>query len=412
MNDRTEGAWILSHANKLAQIENHDFEDIDMAGKAGKLLSGLVASHEESILSKEKVSAIAKIAGINKAELPTLLRILKSEELIDKSVNGEVVALGVTTTAVLGHTSKVFNSLNPSKSQKAAISLAESISAEPMLEKEVKEEISDLFKMKKKEIDDVFAQSEEIGFIDTERVDDEKLVFNGNLFKSSTLKKAKKILDTLNPTERKSLNNIDAEIKKNGVIPFDRAEKIAGRTLLEKVQSIGMYEFSRVSNSQENKLFITKPESFSKFGNPFEEDALDLAKSFVASLSYGINYSSSTRGRISLLYYLLKALIEGRTVGPAPAIGQDYRYLEIKRVVQIIPEGHSFSMRLLKKEVGELALQVMQQGDITDSALLTTSSNINSYVGPENLRRATRKKRQIKKGDAEVASLLRTLREE
>jgi hypothetical protein len=137
-----------------------------------------------------------------------------------------------------------------------------------------------------------------------------------------------------------------------------------------------------------------------------------LAKSFVASLSYGINYSSSTRGRISLLYYLLKALIEGRTVGPAPAIGQDYRYLEIKRVVQIIPEGHSFSMRLLKKEVGELALQVMQQGDITDSALLTTSSNINSYVGPENLRRATRKKRQIKKGDAEVASLLRTLREE
>jgi hypothetical protein len=155
MNDRTEGAWILSHANKLAQIENHDFEDIDMAGKAGKLLS------EESILSKEKVSAIAKIAGINKAELPTLLRILKSEELIDKSVNGEVVALGVTTTAVLGHTSKVFNSLNPSKSQKAAISLAESISAEPMLEKEVKEEISDLFKMKKKEIDDVFAQSED-----------------------------------------------------------------------------------------------------------------------------------------------------------------------------------------------------------------------------------------------------------
>jgi hypothetical protein len=322
-----------------------------------------------------------------------------------------VVALGVTTTAVLLHTSNVFDSLNPSNSQKAAISLAESVSAEPMSEKEVKEELSDLHKITKKEVEEIFAQSEEIGFIDTEKIDDEKLVFNGNLFKIGSLKKAKRILDTLNSVERKSLSNIDGEIKKNGVIPFDKAEKIAGRNLLEKVQSIGMYEFSEVSNSHENKLFITKPESFSKFGNPFEEDALDLAKSFVSSLSYGINYSSSKRGRIDLLHYLLKALINGKTVGPAPAIGQDYRYLEIKRVVQIIPEGHSFSMRLLKKEVGELALQVMQQGDITDSALLTTSSNISSYVGPEDIRRATRKKRQIKKSDVEVATLLRTLRE-
>ncbi len=410
MNDRTEGAWILSHANKLAQIEDHDFDEIDMAGKTGKLLSGLVASHEESVLSKEKVLAIAKVAGINKAELPTLLKLLKKEELIDKSLTGEVVAIGVTTTAVLGHTSKIFNSLDPSKSQKAAISLAENISAEPISEKDVKDKVSDLHKMTKKEIDDVFAQSEEIGFIDTEIVDDEKLVFNGNLFKTDTLKKAKKVLDTLNSTERNSLQKIDEEIGKSGVIPFDSAEKIAGRTLLEKVQSIGLYEFSKVSNNKEDKLFITKPESFSKFGNPFEEDALDLAKSFVASLSYGINYSSSTRGRIDLLYYLLRALINGRTVGPAPAIGQDYKYLEIKRVVQIIPDGRSYSMRLLKKEVGELALQVMQQGDITDSALLTTSSNISSYVGPESTRRATRKKRKIKKTDAEVGNLLRTFR--
>lgn len=411
MKKRTAGAWIISHANKLDEIQDHQFEEIDMAGKTGKLLSGLVASHEESKLSKQKVAAIAKFAGINKAELPTLLSLLKEEQLIDQSSNGEVVALGVTTSVVLDHTYNIFNHLNPSKSEKAAILLAESVSAEPLPEKLVKEKLSDHYSMSKKEVDEVFLQSEEIGFIDTELVESEKVAFNGNLFKNDTVKKAKKVLDSLNAVERKGLQDVTDEILKNGVIPFDKAKRICGEKLLEKVQSIGLYEFSEVSNEKESKLFITKPEAFSKFGNPFEEDALDLAKSFIASLSYGINYSTSKRGRIDLLNLLLKALINGRTIGPAPAIGQDYKYLEAKRVVQIIPEGRSFYMRLLKKEVGELALQVMQQGDTTDSALLTTSSNISSYVGPETLRGKTRRKRQIKKSDAEIANLLRTIRE-
>jgi hypothetical protein len=172
-----------------------------------------------------------------------------------------------------------------------------------------------------------------------------------------------------------------------------------------------MYEFNKVSNNTETKLFITKPESFSKYGNPFEDDALDLAKAFVASLSYGMNYSASSRGRIDLLYYLLRALVDGRTIGPVEAIGHDYRYLEIKRVVKIIPAGNGkYSMRLLKKEVGELALQVMQQGAATESVLLKSSTPISNYEGPEKIRTKTRKKRQIMQSDVEVANILRTLR--
>lgn len=411
MNERTEGAWILSHANKLLQIEEHNFEEIDIAGKAGRLLSGLVASHEESILNREKVLAIAKAAGTNKAELPTLLNFLAKEHLIDQSSKGDVVSLGVTTSAVLGHTSKIFKSLNPSENQKAVITLAESITSKPVLEKDMREYISDTHKLTLQQTDDVFAESEEIGFIDAEIVDDEKLLFNGNLFKHDTLKKATKVLDSLNPEERKAFQYIEDEITKKGVITFDKAVKISGRPLLEKLQSIGLFEFSKVSNDLESKLFITKPEAFSKFGgSPFEEDALDLAKSFVASLSYGMNYSSSSRGRIDLLYHLLRALIAGRTVGPATAIGKDYKYLEIKRVVQIIPHDRMFSMRLLKKEVGELALQVMQIGDAAESVLLPNSSNITAFDGPEKTRRYTRRKRQIKRSDVEVANIIRTLR--
>lgn len=411
MENRTEGAWIIHHTNKLKQVESNDFDDIDFAGKAGKLLSGLAASHEESELDKEKVLAIAKGAGINKAELPTLLDKLQEEHLIDQSKSGSVVALGVTTSSVLGHTSNIFQGTSPSNSQKAALSLAEQISAAPKSEDLMKEFLADNFKLTSSQTSEIILLSEDIGFIDAETVDDKKLLFNGNLFKSENIIKAKKVIDTLSSAEVKALREIDDEINRIGCVPFDHGIKIAGQQLLEKVQSIGMYEFNQVSNAKETKLFITKPDSFSKFGNPFEEDALDLAKAFVASLSYGINYSSSMRGRIEMLTKLLEALIAGREVGPAPAIGQDYKYLEVKRVVQIIPKGGNFySMRLLKKEVGELALQVMQKGNATETTLLTPSSNIVSYDGPEKTRRATRKKRQVKQSDAEVANMLRTLR--
>jgi len=411
MEKRTEGAWIIHHTNKLKQVESNDFEDIDFAGKAGKLLSGLAASNEESELSKEKVQAIAKGAGINKAELPTLLNKLQEEHLIDQSTSGGVVSIGVTTSSVLDHTSNIFNNSSPSQSQIAALSLAERISAAPIGEAFMKEFLSDSYKITSKVAAEVIQLSEDVGFIDVEIVDDKKLLFNGNLFKTESLQKATKILDTLTPQEVRALQDIDGEISKVGCIPFDKAVKSAGQTLLEKVQSIGMYEFNKVSNEKETKYFITKPDSFSKFGNPFAEDALDLAKAFVASLSYGMNYSTSMRGRIDYLQRLLQALIAGREVGPAPAIGQDYKFLEIKRVVQIIPRGGNyFSMRLLKKEVGELALQVMQKGDAVESTLLVSSSNVVSYDGPEKTRRETRKKRQVKQSDTEVANLLRTLR--
>lgn len=411
MDSRTEGAWIIHHTNKLKQVDSNDFDDIDFSGKAGKLLSGLAASNEESKLSKDKVSAIAKGAGINKAELPTLLNRLQQEHLIDQSTTGEVVSIGVTTASVLDHTSKIFRGSVPSTAQGAALSLAEEISAAPIDEQRMIEFLSDIHHIPIKGVNELIQLSEDIGFIDAEFVDNRKILFNGNIFKNDTIKKVTKILESLLPTEVKALRDIDGEISKAGCIPFDKALKIAGQPLLEKVQSIGMYDFNKVSNATETKLFVTKPESFSKYGNPFQEDALDLAKSFVASLSYGINYSSSARGRIDYLKQLLQALIAGREVGPAPAIGQDYKYLEIKRVVQIIPKGGNyFSMRLLKKEVGELALQVMQKGDATESTLLSLSSNVISYDGPEKTRRETRKRRQVQKSDVEVANLLRTLR--
>ena len=379
MNERTKGAWIFHHQNKLRELEEHDFDNIEAAGNTGKLLSGLVASDEESRLGPEKVKVIAKGAGVTKDALPVVLDRLKAHQLIDVSSSGEVVALGLTTASVLEHTAGMFLELEPTIKEKASLLLAEEISAEPVKESLMKELVSDTYKLKGAEALEIIQQSEVAGLIDVEQVEDQRLLFNGNLFKSDVIKKTTKVLDSLNPKERGALMSIDAEIAQAGCITFEKAEKIAGRLLLEKVQSVGLYDFSEVSNPYDSKFFVTKPASFAKYGRPFEEDALDYAKALVASLSYGINYSDRMRGRIDLLPWLLRALIDGREVGPAPAIGQDYHYLESKNVVAVRREGSRFYMRLLKKEVGELAYQVMQRGDASETSLMQSGVNITGY---------------------------------
>jgi len=123
-------------------------------------------------------------------------------------------------------------------------------------------------------------------------------------------------------------------------------------------------------------------------------------------------YSPSSRGRITMLPQLMKRLIQGGWVGPATAIGQDYRMLELKRVVEVKPEATGmFSMRLLKKDIGQLALQAILQGDISEVSLppLLHGVSITGYASPERNREIVRKQ-QITRSRHEVVDMLRTLR--
>ena len=90
-----------------------------------------------------------------------------------------------------------------------------------------------------------------------------------------------------------------------------------------------MYDLNGVSNELQRVDFLTKPAAFEKYGNALVEDALDLAKAFVTSLTYGMTYSPASRGQITMLPLLIRKLLRGAWVGPATAIGQDYKVLEL-----------------------------------------------------------------------------------
>ena len=120
-----------------------------------------------------------------------------------------------------------------------------------------------------------------------------------------------------------------------------------------------------VSNSTEAVGYIASPNDFQKYGRPFEDDPIDDAKALLASLTYGRTRSSYIRGNITMPDALLRALIAGREIGKngVRAIGEDYRELEARQVVKVTARGGDrYTMKLLKKDVGELALTIVHGG--------------------------------------------------
>ncbi|PHR43407.1 MAG: hypothetical protein COA32_16305 [Fluviicola sp.] len=417
MENRTEGAWIVHHTKKLQDVTNAtDFEDIEIAGKCGLFLSSLAASDEESTLNKDKVSAIAEANNIKKRlELPAIIDTLSKAQLIDVSNTGDLSVIGITTSNVLIHISNLFKETS-NDFQKAAIELTSYSSEKPIKDNILQEYIGDCYKLDSKTNSKLFQQAEDIGFIDYENFDSSKTYFNGNLFKRDSVEKTTKVLESLSSDDSRKVSELDSLITREGCVSQEKAIAILGQTLLSKLQAIAMYDFNEVSNSTHSKVFLTKPSSFSKFGNPFEEDALDMAKAFISSLIYGMKISTTGRGRIqdfSMLVNTIRKLLRGERVGPCTAIGQDYQVLELNRVIQLeYSHGSRYYMRLLKFDIGTLALAVLENGDLAEHSTIESnlnSTSVSNYSGPENNRWKLRRKKETTV-QSNIGELLRTMR--
>lgn len=144
------------------------------------------------------------------------------------------------------------------------------------------------------------------------------------------------------------------------------------------------------------------------------DDAFDLAKAFVSSVTYGMTKSSYVRGQIQMVDALLSALVRGESVGPVAAIAEDYKLLELKGVVEVkqgTKKGRTGPMlRLLKKEVGELALQAIRQGDVSEHSLSSLpTAAVTTFSGPEHNREKIRRTQTMisPKATNDMLSILR-----
>lgn len=416
MDRKTKGSWLIHHTNKLQGVTNQSgHEKIYLAGKAGILLSA-ISANKEATVNNERLAVLAKAANINATfELPKLVEVLRQQKLVDKTSSG-VAVLGVTTTTALQHTSDLFDSLTPSPQEVASIALAERASIAPILANDIAADLADTYKLGRADLEQLFTDAEQIGFVDSERIGgDQTLLFNGNLFRRDTTQKIKAVLDSLKSEESSKLNEFTEVLQKRACVSTDYAKNFLGEPFFQKVTAIGLFDISVVSNSTEDVGFLTLPSAFSKYSSSMVDDAFDLAKAFVSSVTYGMTKSRFERGQIQMVDALLSALVRGESVGPVRAIAEDYKVLELKGVVEVkqgTKKGRYGPMlRLLKIEVGELALQAIRQGDVSEHSLraLPTAA-VTTFNGPENNREKVRRAqtKMSPKATNDMLSILRT----
>lgn len=393
----TTGAWVIHHGRKLVLDANGpaEFPAIDEAAKAATLLTKLGQSSQATI-PKAEVRAIAVASGLNpRHELNGLIQVLENKRLIEQA-GEEISVLGVTTRGSLAHAADIYHDAEPSSYEQASITLAELASASPVRRSDVAEIIGDEHKITKQNAADFLNRAEEVGFVDREGDGDDRLLFNGNLFRRDSVAKSQRVLSSLTPTEQGLVADINHQLAKSGCLGVSHVEKVLSQPLFEKMVAAGAYDLNQVTNEQGSHVYVTLPSAFHKFVDPMVDDCFDMAKSLVAALSYGMNARSSSVGRIDLLPRLLGNLIAGREVGPATAIGQDYRVLEVNRVVKLRADTtypNRYHMRLLKIEVGQLALHVLTQGNAYAQSLTELpTAPMSGYVGPEASRTAVRRK--------------------
>lgn len=393
MEKKTKGAWIFHHTQKIQKTTSQEFDAISFSGKCGILLSSISAS-EQTQLTDQKVSALAKANNISpRTELPSILDELDKQRLISRGKGGLEV-LGITSASILEHTATVFEESSKDDHEEAVIHLSELASETPISDKTAAEEISDVFSLTSASAENTIRLGTEIGFFDSESISNsDRLLFNGNLFKRDDAKKIGAVISSLKGSEASLIAEVNQRLQASGCLSLDSVIKVLGKDLFDKLHSIGMFDVSVVGNESGRNLFVTRPAAFSKFTNSFADDALDLAKAFVASLTYGMTVSSFYRGRIQMITALMTKLINGGTVGPATAIGSDYQALELKGVVQVTPAtGGMYTMRLLKPEVGRLALAVIKEGDITSESInQLPGARVTEYINPERNREICRK---------------------
>lgn len=413
MENRVKGAWLVHNAAKLAKFATQDdFEATYESGRAGVLLSALSQDTDVSLDSK-KVSSLASANNIGHLETRALLLKLQEKELI-KIGNSGITVLGVASSSALEHTADIFTGSSPKSIEMAAIDISESLIESPAKLEDFREEVADTYLLSDKQFGTLIERIESFGIVDYESVSGEKIYFNGNLFKMGEVEKSYKVLQSLNQEQRNLVSEVDEKLRISGCIDEKEVRIILGHELMDKLNAISYYDINIVRNTDGEFGYVTLPSAFKKFGsNPIIDDAFDNAKALISSLTYGMTRSPFSRGNIRMLTALLNRLIAGNWVGPVKAIGYDYRALEMRGVVEVSRNdnkyGEAYSMRLLKKEVGEIALRILGGSDVTEMSLEKfPGTTIRDYTAPEEHRYTTRKTRS--RNTSEILDMLGVLR--
>lgn len=390
MNSTLKGAWIIDIGKKLNSIQNPMiFDGLLDSSKVGILLQVISANYYENSLSFAEVKVKAKLAGISGTrELKTILDELKKLNLVDFNTNySEIVVLGLTNEGILKHTTTYFEEFSSDNDSEILINVSESVTQMPEKIESKTEEFSDIFKLKKSDVEKYLNTAVEYNLLDKD--EGQGYLYNGNIFRVDDIQKNQKILDSLSSLEREDFLKLTTELNEKQCLDYNYCKRNYNDVLLKKLIKVSLIDTNEVNSPYGVAIFITLPSSFKRFTNSsLIDDVMDFAKAFLSSIYYGMLKSKQSRGRLDTYHYVLRKLINGEEIGCATAICEDYRYLEHNGVLKVWKcSSYGCKMKLQKKQVGEIVYKLLEDGMILETFEKTSTdtldTKITSYKSPE-----------------------------
>ncbi|MGJ4902005.1 hypothetical protein ACQR0V_10575 [Bradyrhizobium sp. HKCCYLS2058] len=406
MEAKTKGAWLLAHSKSLDLVTGTGLarlEKVAYSGKVGRLYNVLRRGSnaaQSTVIDAGTVERLCQLNGIDFASRRDGLNVLQQLGCIDVSQEGSVAVLGATSSAVLETTTEIYTESRPSRDEDAVLSLSEAVASRPVARREAEERISDEFRLTGRQASDLVDVCRRTALIDQEEGRGSAILFNSNTFRDKgRAAKAYQIIQDLKPDDASRLTEVEELLRTNGTVNESDIETMLGEQLFGRLTSVGYFDRMEVNNPKESIGYIALPDAFQRYGRPFEEDPVDDAKALLASLTYGMTRSSASRGKIVLPRVLLNSLIAGDEIGGqwgATAIGQDYKELERRGVVTVTHAGGSrFRMRLVKPDVGQLALSIIKGHKASEEALLLGTDPATGFKGPDETRKAIRERNSM-----------------
>jgi hypothetical protein len=399
MDEKTKGAWLLAQSKSLDAVNGVGrLENIQYAGRTGRLYNLLRRSSADGktpLVDAATVADICKLNNIDRASRETGLKTLHADGRIDLSASGDVAVIGATTRGVLEATARIFEAANPSTDERAVIDLSEKVAEKPEVRSLVEQQISDEYKISSANMSSLIDVCRSAAILDQSEDRGLQILFNSNTFRDGKYAaKAFNLMQGLSATERSLLSELQDKVNKRGAVSEIEATAILGQDLYRRLVGVGLFDRLEVSNSTEAVGYLTSPDSFQKYGKPYEDDPVDDAKALLASLTYGMTRSDAVRGAITWPDALLRKLIAGIPVGGnsgVRAIAEDYKELEKRQVVQLHNKGGGrCTMTLLKRDVGELARQLVKGNNVATDALLLDGAPATNFTGPSETRNRVR----------------------
>jgi len=416
MDKLTKGTWIVNTIKHLSEFkqdvpELNYYEATEQAGKAGALLGRLVADKQE-IIPYEKVKIFARLSSITSGELINYLDILRDSEKIDYTVdeNGKPKEIEVYCFSVkeaLETVSTIYDNLDPKEEEQASLKGLDYTFELPR----VSDELIDY--LTRNGITEECAQTTidlQKGFnlVKVSGEGSDQVLYNEYCFKGDP-QRIKKALSALKNDERDMVQEVLDLVSKNPGFLIEDIPPTIKPDIVTMMEGIGLLDGITVESPIGSAIFLTTPHLRGQGIGSFSlsEDVFHKAKILLSCLRFGQRKSSSGRGKISTLEKMLNIvnkLLRGEWVGPATAIGQDYKLLEFDGVIQTKPAvPYGYLMKLRQREVGELVRQMIIYNKVNE-----VESNIGDmldeqperYIIPE-----TRKNQIIANSTASVEDL-------